>query len=322
MPAEVASRSPLRQQGVYLITGGLGRIGLTFAGLLAKQVKARLVLTSRDGLPAREQWDDLLQAGNEGETARRIRAVQALEQAGAEVMTCAADVSNEEQMRAVIDQTFSRFGALHGVIHASGIVGQSAHKPIEETTPEECEMHFAAKARGLRVLEKLLEGVALDFCMLSSSLSSALGGLGYCAYSAANIFMDGFARQHNQKHSVQWASVNWDGWRFQADESASISVGARLSQMAITPDEGEEAFKRLLAMTHVPQILVSTGDLQPRIEQWVRISPREPANASSRAAGDRALNLTSEYKAPETELEKSIADAWQQLLGVEAGRVA
>src|SRR6185436_17352311 len=88
-------RSPLRQGGVYLITGGLGGIGLVLAEHLAEAYKARLVLTARSPLPPREQWDGWL-AGHPREdgTSRRIRQVQRLEQLGSEVLVVAADVAS------------------------------------------------------------------------------------------------------------------------------------------------------------------------------------------------------------------------------------
>lgn len=78
----------------------------------------------------------------------------------------------------------------------------------------------------------------LDFCLLLSSLSSILGGLGFVAYSAANIFMDVFAKTK----SMPWMSVNWDGWQFDTENKQSTSFGATLSELAIMPEEGVNAF--------------------------------------------------------------------------------
>src|SRR5439155_24594262 len=97
----------LRRGGVYLLTGGFGGVGQALAGYLAAEVGAKLVLVSRSG----------------GEGAGRAEAVQRLEELGAEVLVLRADVSDEEEMRAAVEQTLERFGQLNGVIHAAGIAG-------------------------------------------------------------------------------------------------------------------------------------------------------------------------------------------------------
>ena len=123
MPAD-AVPSRLKEGGVYLITGGLGGVGLVLARYLAESVKARLVLTGRRGLPAKSTWPEYLaQAGEQDPTASRIRLVQELEAAGAEVLVGAADVTDEARFAAVVDEAYARFGRIDGVIHAAGVAG-------------------------------------------------------------------------------------------------------------------------------------------------------------------------------------------------------
>ncbi|MGH7782815.1 MAG: acyltransferase domain-containing protein, partial [Candidatus Binatia bacterium] len=109
--------SRLRQNGIYLITGGLGNIGLVLAEYLAKTVKAKLILIGRSSLPAKEEREQYLQSHDDRDgLSVKIRKVQALEEAGAEVLTLSADVADQEQMAAVMAQATQRFGAIHGVI--------------------------------------------------------------------------------------------------------------------------------------------------------------------------------------------------------------
>src|SRR6185503_15355557 len=107
----------------------------------------------------------------------KIERLQAIERAGAEILLLRADVADEEQMRRAIEKTCERFGEINGVIHAAGVASAMTLKPIQETTQVECEAHFRPKLLGLLVLEKVLKGRDLDFCVLFSSLSSILGGL-------------------------------------------------------------------------------------------------------------------------------------------------
>src|SRR6185503_2024251 len=139
----------------------------------------------------------------------KILKIRAIESAGAEVMLLNADVACEEELRAAIDQVYERFGELNGVLHAAGI---AVTQSIAEISRVECQLGFRAKAYGLYALEKVLRGRDVDFCLLFSSNASILGGLGFFAYSAANIFMDAFASQRNGKGGMEWISANWDGW--------------------------------------------------------------------------------------------------------------
>jgi acyl carrier protein len=169
---------------------------------------------------------------------------------------------------------------------------------------------------GLFVLDALLQAEKLDFCLLVSSLSTVLGGLGFAAYAAANQFMDAFAARQNQL-TTRWVSVNWDGWQF--DELKATS-GAFLGNLAILPNEGSDVIGRILACTLVPRVIVSTGDLLLRIRQWVLLEPlrevQEAPPAESTPLYSRP-GLPNNYVAPRTEVEQIITDACQELLGID-----
>ncbi|HVR95482.1 MAG TPA: acyltransferase domain-containing protein [Thermoanaerobaculia bacterium] len=144
----------LRERGVYLITGGLGGLGLTVAGYLARTVQARLVLTGRSPFPPREEWDGWLAAhGEAGDpVSARIHQLLEIEEAGGEVLAVSADAADLGSMRAVIDQARSRFGALHGVIHMAGTPGGGI---IQLKTREAAARIMAPKVEGARVLDAL-----------------------------------------------------------------------------------------------------------------------------------------------------------------------
>jgi len=153
-----------------------------------------------------------------------------------------ADVADLPQMQAVVTEAERRFGAINGVIHGAGITGDESFRPIEQTAKTDCEQHFQPKIRGTLVLEEVLLEKEPDFCLLLSSLSSVLGGLGFVAYSAANLFMDAFTHRHNRSHPVLWQSINWDGWQLGSEQKQHASFGATLLALAITPEEGIHAF--------------------------------------------------------------------------------
>jgi phthiocerol/phenolphthiocerol synthesis type-I polyketide synthase E len=204
------SALPFRDGGVYLITGGLGGMGLAFADHIAARTKARLVLVGRSVPPAREAWAAWLASHDEGDaTSKRIRAVESLESKGAEVMICSADVTDAARIRAVVGEVRTRFGAVHGIIHAAGVAGGGM---IQRRTEEAAAAVLSPKIAGTRVLEQVLGDTRLDFFVLCSSLSSIVGRFGQADYSAANAFLDAFAHAHQARTGTFTVSVNWGAW--------------------------------------------------------------------------------------------------------------
>lgn len=320
-PKEVTPR--LREGGIYLITGGLGGIGLVLARYLAETVRAKLILTRRSAFPAADEWETWLSTHEkDDEVSHKIRKVQELEELGAEVLAASADVANHEQMQALITLVNERFGPINGVFHAAGIGVQKLGKVmslIQETNQTKCNWHFHPKVHGLLALEKVLQGQDLDFCLLFSSLSSVLGGLGFAAYAAANIFMDAFTHQHNWNGPIPWISVNWDTWQLDERKTQEVIHGATAAEFAITPGEGVEAFQRILSTSVKGQIVVSTGDLETRIAQLIEPEPSgdlvEPRKLS--LSSHPRPNLRSSYVAPRNAVERKLVSIWQEVLGVE-----
>jgi NAD(P)-dependent dehydrogenase (short-subunit alcohol dehydrogenase family) len=168
------------------------------AAQLVRSARAKLILTGRSAFPAPAEWQQWLDTHDEHERiSLQIGKLQSLEAEGAEILVVQADASDYTRMEAAIAQAEERFGALNGVIHAAGNVGHQAFRAISETGTEAASQQFVPKAHGLIVLEQLLTDRELDFCMLLSSLSAVLGGLGFAAYAAANIYMDTFVQKHN-----------------------------------------------------------------------------------------------------------------------------
>jgi acyl transferase domain-containing protein len=312
LSSDTQPETRLRKNGVYLITGGMGAIGLTLAEYLAGAVQARLVLTSRSAFPPRADWDEWLQRGDTA-TAYRIQAIRRMEESGAEVLLLSADAGDSTQMRHAIGQAVARFGTLNGVIHGAGNTTADDIEPITQTGRDGCDRHFRPKVDGAMVLADLLRGMDLDFVLLLSSLSSLLGGLGFVAYAAANAFMDAFARRQNREQAVPWIAVNWDAWQF---APAAGAAGAEFT--AILPREGAEAFARIVARAP-QQIAVSTYDLHTRFAQWVDLESVRAAEGRPTTAPAQyhpRPNLSSEYVAPQTATEEAVAEIWQHLLSV------
>ncbi|MHC5747806.1 MAG: type I polyketide synthase [Nostoc sp.] len=315
----IVARTRLKKGGVYLITGGLGGVGLVLAEYLAKTVQAKLILLGRKDLPEKYQWQEWLATHDEQDSiSRKIRKLQGILALGAEVLVISADVANEQQMHNAIAIATKKFGGINGVIHAAGNV-EDARCAIVETSKAEAQSQFHPKVYGLFVLEKVLQGQELDFCQLTSSLASVLGGLGFISYSAANIFMDAFVHNYNQTNSCPWSSVNWDGWGIE-EEQQNTGVIETSSKYSMTPKVGTDLFERLVSIYEVPQVVVSTGDLQARFEQWIKLESlhtKELSNKEDLFSKHQRPNLHTAYVPPKNEIEQNIAIIWQQVLGIE-----
>jgi acyl transferase domain-containing protein/acyl carrier protein len=300
LEGDAPAARPLKARGVYLLTGGLGGVGLLLAGYLARTYQARLVLVGRSPPSPRHQ-----------------QALQELEASGAEVLTVAADVADEFRMREVLAEVDARFGTLDGVIHAAGLAGEKAVSLLSSITPETCEPHFHAKVRGTQVLERVLRGRTLDFCLLLSSNAAVLGGLGLAAYGAANTFLDAFASSRAREEGTPWLSANWDGWPTGSSERPAVQTS--IDPFAMSAPEALEAFRRLVEAPLSGQVVVSTGNLDARLAQWVR---REGASKKGPGAGGSGTlharpALGTEYVPPGSELEHGLVTVWQEVLGLE-----
>ena len=306
----------LKQNGVYLITGGLGKIGLTLARYLAVKCQARLVLTTRSAFPDKSDWPAFLEQNKLGSEGRRKFAeLHEIEKAGGEVFVVQANVASEQDMIAVRRFVEEKFGVLNGVIFGAGRTSLDLNA-FQETNPEKCELHFETKAYGMIVLETVLKDMALDFCIVLSSLSAVLGGLSHMAYSAANQFADALVRQRNRSRADRWITVNWDAWRFEEPPAGGSGIAAALTRLAMQPLQGVEAFDLLLSMRPETQVIIATSDLNQRLKSWVeRLSA--PAEVKSDASSHvyARPDLDTPYLEPEGNLEQRLADIWMRARG-------
>jgi acyl transferase domain-containing protein len=323
-PDDPDVREPVfRQGGVYLLTGGLGGIGYEFASFLAQSHAANLVLVNRTRLPDRSEWQQWVDGHDPDDAITgKIERIRALEEKGSTVMYIDADVADKPSMKAVIERVHRQFGALHGVIHAAGTVGEHGFGEIVETDEAIAQLHFRAKAYGLQVLDDVIRGKNLDFCLLMSSMAAILGGVGQTAYASANIFMDAFVRRRRQSDPAKWVSVNWDIWRIDTDVADLTRAGKSLAELGMDAREGVEAAQIALSFRSPAQVIVSTGDLNARVNQWVILESLHAKDQQRQAVGPRASYarrpaVKTEYVSGRDETERIVTEVWQDVLGIE-----
>ena len=301
----------LRDRGVYLIAGGTGGVGLEIARHLASRVNARLALVSRSATIPRDEWPSWIAThGDDDHGSRVIKQIESLEALGADVLIVQADVADPAQMRAAIDRTIDRFGALHGVHLAAG--AEKHARSIEESTREHCERELGSRLRAVEAIDCALAARQLDFCVLHSSLAAVLGAAGFAAYSAAHLYLDAFAARRNRRATTPWIAIDWDNWTTwkTAGGPSRADLGQRMSAA-----EALEALDLIVAQTTAGHVVVSTSDLQTRLDATVR-SGRENRGGSAVSAAHQRPALDTAYVAPRTDAERALAGIWQTLLGI------
>jgi acyl transferase domain-containing protein/acyl carrier protein len=314
---------PLERRGVYLITGGLGGIGLALARHLAERWQARLVLTGRSAVPPREEWEARLESSDDA-TRKRIRDLLDLEARGAEVLYLCADVARVGDVQAAVRAAHARFGPLQGLVHAAGVAGGGVI-PLKD--PAAAARVMASKVQGTLVLEAELGGEPLDFVLLCSSTAALLGGFGQIDYCGANCFLDAFARRAGSPWAGRVVSVNWDAWK-EVGMAVNTPVSGPLQvlrdfqlKLGISAGEGVDAFNRILA-TRLSQVAVFTMDLRPSLaRQALGRAPAVPL-ASVAAAADSGPAAAAGVAEPAAEgeglggeLERLVAQSWETVLG-------
>lgn len=195
-----------RPNGTYLITGGLGALGLEVARFLVERGARRLVLAGRRGLPPRGEWD---RVGDPAVRAK-IDAVVALEALGATVRVLALDVSDAGAVTAALDPSALQLPRICGIVHAAGTVSDAL---VDKTDRDGLRTTLGPKARGAMVLHRMFPPGSLDFFTMFSSCGQLARLTGQASYAAANSFLDGLAALRHADGHTETVSLAWPQWR-------------------------------------------------------------------------------------------------------------
>ncbi|MBV8236979.1 MAG: SDR family NAD(P)-dependent oxidoreductase, partial [Acidimicrobiia bacterium] len=251
MPRESSSRTvAFRPDATYLITGGLGALGLLTARWITDRGVRHVVLTGR---------------GEPGTGARD--RIAALEAAGAAVRVVRADVADADQVRSVLEEIRRSMPPLRGVVHAAGLLDDGV---LTQQTPERFERVLAPKVAGAWNLHVLTRDDPLDFFVMYGSAAALLGSAGQANHAAANAFLDGLAH-HRRASGLPALAIDWGAWSgIGAAEQRQAGERLRAKGLGtIAPTQGLQVLERLLAgdATQVsvlpvswPQFLQQQGD--------------------------------------------------------------
>jgi acyl transferase domain-containing protein/acyl carrier protein len=248
----------IRPDASYLVTGGLGGLGLNVARWLIDQGARHLVLTSRTGLPPKAEWDRVSSSTVGG---KRIEMIRGLEAQGASVTVVKADVSNANEMSRLFESFRTNQIPLCGIFHIAGL---EDNLPIQDMTVEHINEVLRSKVTGSWILHKLTQSESasvspIEFFVMFSSAAAIWGSKGLAHYAAANHFMDILAH-YRHILGLQALSVNWGWW-----ESGGMGKG-QLAQLfadvGLNPmptEQGLAAMEHLLE-TDATQAVIASVD--------------------------------------------------------------
>ncbi|MGV9799469.1 type I polyketide synthase [Mycobacterium sp. NPDC003449] len=239
----------LRTDATYLVTGGLGSIGLEVAGYLAAHGAQHLVLTSR------RAPDDAAQ--------QRIDALR--DQHGCEFRVIATDVADAHDVTRLLTTVQAELPPLAGIVHAAGEIGTTALGDLDDA---EVDRVFAGKVWGAWHLSQAAIDLRLDFFISTSSIASVWGGYGQTAYGAANAFLDGLAWRLREQ-GIAGTSVNFGPW---SAGMADAESRARLDRRGIRTLSPADA---LAGMADVVAAATARGGAQGSVTRidWARFLP-------------------------------------------------
>jgi acyl transferase domain-containing protein len=226
---------PVRFKGdaTYLITGGLGGVLKNNCRWMIEQGAVHLVLTSRRGLPPREQWQQFIEENEESSLSRNIEFVQELESKGAHVQVEAVDVCDMQAISQVIQKLATAINnPLAGVIHGAGTMTASN---ILNLPLDDLKTVLRPKTVGGWNLHLATQHVKLDFFVLFSSISAVWGSNQLAHYSAANHFLDALAH-HRRATGHPALAINWgllQAGGMTTDENEKFSKAMGLSALSV-----------------------------------------------------------------------------------------
>ncbi|HEY1841616.1 MAG TPA: type I polyketide synthase [Mycobacterium sp.] len=301
------AREPLRcrPDAAYLITGGLGALGLLTAGWLADHGARRVILAGRTALPPRRDWDS---GANDADTKQKIDAVRALEMRGVAVEAVALDVGSPEAMQALLAKRDAEGAVpIRGVVHGAGITDAQLFTELDE---DRLRHTVWPKIAGAQVLHQAFPPGSLDFLFLTAAAGAVFGVPGQGAYAAANAYLDGLAQlRHRQGcHTVSQDWVAWRGLGFGAEAQIALQELERLGSRPITADEAFAAWDHL-ARYDIAQAVMAP---LPSTDVSAAVEPQSTGPAWSEMAAEDVIRelqsglraiLARELQMPEAELE-------------------
>ncbi|GGY00472.1 hypothetical protein GCM10010358_62820 [Streptomyces minutiscleroticus] len=306
LPDAPPRTEPPAADGFHLVSGGLGGVGGEVAAHLLQRPGTRLLLLGRTPLPAEDTWADHLAAG--GREAARIETLRRLRTLG-EVRYACADVTDEDRVRAAVDEAARAWGApLTSVLHLAGVLDE---RPVRDLDPAAWRRALEAKAAGAWTLHRVAADHPVTSFTLFSSVNGYFGGAMNAAYAAANAFLDALAL-YRRGLGLPAQSLAWSMWR-----ERGMGRGYRLAPL------GEARGYRVLDTAAAlrsfdlartvaePHLLIGADRTAPWVRSHVAGPVRQVRRAAARVALEEGADLGALYGAAAGAARaEGLADHW------------
>lgn len=316
----------IKSSGVYVITGGMGGIGIEVSKLLASKGKVNLALINRSKLPERKVWSEMLCNGIPGGVCRRIRAIEDLEAQGATVEYFGSDISCMEEMEAILQKLRQKYGRINGVVHGAGV---PENEWIIHQKEEVCMAVVKPKVYGTWILDRLTERDDLDFFVMFSSVASLFSAPGQGCYAAANAYMDAYSA-YRRKRGKKAVTINWVTWKetgMAAEEGFTVDTMFK----TLTTGQGIGAFGELVHRD-IGRVLVGEINYRSKMVRMLESSSiklaEEIKTVISKYGGQERekrkerstageVKLKGRVNGKYTETEKVVARVYREVIGLD-----
>ncbi len=327
--------SRIKSNGVYVITGGTGGMGFTFARHLVEKYQAKVVLLSRSDYSTLSDAKAGFIESGENISNNSIAATSAGVNRQGRCLHFQADVSNYCRMREVFNTIIETFGTINGIIHTAAVVDYDG--VIQRRSWESIENVMKPKIEGTLIIDKIIQerNLSLDFMVLCSSMGNVLhaGKYGQIGYNAANEFLDVFANFKWKQGKTFTTTINWNDWlqvgmtidslRKRHGNLDSEKLSEKIDD-AVSPEEGVYILETVLNHTF-QRVLISTMDLSAQLKEMDHLLKGDKKEKllekiiehASSEANHTKPNVTSNFKAPSSNLEKELVSELEGYLGYE-----
>ncbi len=322
----------LKKGGSYVITGGLGGVGMELAERLAEEYQARIAMIDNRNFPGRELWSKHL-ASNDSDhwESRTIKRIQSLEANGELTIFASANVGDFGQFESAISKIEEKWGRIDGIFSCAGSSDEGGIL-IRRSNGEGTKV-LKESLRIIDALERTMDSRDMDFALLFSGIGVALkhAEVGRAGALAAYEVFDAFAERCSEKLPFPVVSVNWSDWKGAGQTVEKEELWRKSHQQnedllfiedfALLPCEGWDALKKVLAIG-LERVAVCTYDLN-------RLCDLNEGQSESAVPWDSELesldekpmhprpSMSSDYVAAGNEIEERLAGLWQKFLRIE-----
>ena len=312
----IKNHKPLNRfsdNGVYLITGGLGGVAFHLCkAILSRSKNPTFILISRGTVIDQSLWSAILSEPSHIDH-EKIKNLNTLKTLGATLHWESIDVTDLESVTKLINRYIKLCHKINGVIHAAGVAGNGL---IQLKTKEKTQSVIESKLFSAYILVKALENLHLDFVVLISSIAALTGEIGQVDYAAANACLDSFSTSDlfSSKFTV---SINWNTWRnigMASDSKRPIEINFDERNNYISAEQGEKLFLKIMENAY-QNVAISNYNL----DKYQFILTQNHNHFSDHTKTQRSqLNLNTHYNLPTSNTEKKMAQLWQDNLGIDS----